>query len=384
MSLTRKTRVKSLTKNKTENTRIIDTTLMNKEEVFRMLCLAEVCGLPLLLIGLPGVAKTKAVLEYSKAFMAKNLDPKNKAAVKKFNQEFLNKIYILETDEGTKTTEVKGMPDMEALLTKNQFQLVAPITEADVIVVNEIDKAPTSIRNSLLGIMNEHFLFSGKNKLYCVWKLFIGTCNEIPKEERNSPFWDRFVLKMQVSRLSVGEIMKYFSKGGREYRESFQLGIPTKAEMDAIQIPLDKLEKFIDVVYNYTSDRTVTYVPDLVKAVAFIWNQSVDAAMVKVCSMLVSDSAATDLKDKLLSNAMKTVLKKVDDLRTCSKQEEVDDLLKDIGSTVTSLSSAGEIVESDVDDIQKSINYILDNLSLKEEEEVEEVVEEEFEPIDLE
>lgn len=48
-------KVKSITKKTTQEVRTIETSLINKEEVFKMLALAEATGLPLLLVGEPGV-----------------------------------------------------------------------------------------------------------------------------------------------------------------------------------------------------------------------------------------------------------------------------------------------------------------------------------------
>jgi hypothetical protein len=48
-------KVKSITKRTTQEVRNIETSLINKEEVFKMLALAEATGLPCLLIGEPGV-----------------------------------------------------------------------------------------------------------------------------------------------------------------------------------------------------------------------------------------------------------------------------------------------------------------------------------------
>lgn len=47
--------IKSITKKTTTEVRTIETSLINKEEVFKMLALAESTGLPLLLVGDPGV-----------------------------------------------------------------------------------------------------------------------------------------------------------------------------------------------------------------------------------------------------------------------------------------------------------------------------------------
>ena len=46
---------KTITKKTTQEVRQIETSLINKEEVFKMLALAEATGLPLLLVGEPGV-----------------------------------------------------------------------------------------------------------------------------------------------------------------------------------------------------------------------------------------------------------------------------------------------------------------------------------------
>jgi len=58
------------------------------------------------------------------------------------------------------------------------------LASSDIVVINEVDKASSNVRNSLLGVMNEKFLFNGKSKIPCNWQLFVATCNEIPKEDR--------------------------------------------------------------------------------------------------------------------------------------------------------------------------------------------------------
>jgi hypothetical protein len=365
-------KVRKLSKLKTADCLVINTTLMNKDEVFRILALALVMQKPLLLEGPPGVAKTKAAIEFAKALMLSNIDKDDPVALENANREFMDKIFILETDEGTKSTEVKGMPDLEKLFNHNKIEIIAPITEAEVVIVNEIDKASPSIRHALLGVMNERYLFSGKVKVPCKWKLFIGTCNGIPKDEIEEPFWDRFIIKMKVNPITAGELLKYFEKGGRNYRETVSVGIPSNQELESIKIPSDKMAKFFDVSFNECSNRTLTFSEDLAKAVSFIWNLSVDSSLVKVCTLMVNDGAASDLKDKLLSPAMNSILKKVDMLRSNKTQTELDTALAEIGNMVSSFASNNEIVEQDVNDIDSTINYIIDNMVLEEEKEAEE------------
>jgi MoxR-like ATPase len=346
-------RVKSITKRTTQEVRQIETSLINKEEVFKMLALAEATGLPCLLIGAPGVAKTKTVLDYAKAWL--NRDGKMTA------KDFAEKIYILETDEGTKASEIKGMPDLGKLFTDNEYSLSTPIADAEIVIINEVDKASSAIRNAMLGVMNEKFLFNGKHKIPCKWKLFVATCNEIPKEEKNSPFWDRFMLKHTVNRVSAGEMIKYYNKGGREYREKFTIGIPNKAEINEVDIPVTKLEKYMEVGYNHSSDRTLTFVPTLSKAVSYIWDISVDKALVKTAQIMIDQTAGSELQNKLMSPEVKAVMSKVEMLHSYQTNEQLELAIAEIEGLVNTYATRGIMDSGQVGEIEISMQYILQN-----------------------
>jgi MoxR-like ATPase len=344
-------KLKTINKKSAQEVRSIDTSLINKEEVFKMLALAESTGLPLLLVGQPGVAKTKSVLDYAKAWL--NRDGKMSAA------DFNNKIYILETDEGTKASEIKGMPALDKLFTENQYEIHAPIADAEIVIINEVDKASSAIRNAMLGVMNEKFLFNGKNKIPCKWKLFVATCNEIPKEEANSPFWDRFMLKHTVNRVSAGELVKYYNKGAREYKESYKIGIPTKAEINAVEIPTNKLEKYLEVGYQHSSDRTLTFVPTLTKAVSYIWDVSTDKALVKTAQIMISQNAGSELQNKLMSPEVKTVMSKVEMLHSYTSNEQLELAVAEIESLINTYTSRNMMDEGQVEEIEMSMQYII-------------------------
>jgi MoxR-like ATPase len=344
---------KTITKKTTQEVRQIETSLINKEEVFKMLALAEATGLPLLLVGEPGVAKTKTIIEYAKAWL--NKDGKMSA------EDFANKMYILETDEGTKASEIKGMPDLQTLFTENKYELNTPIAEADIVIINEVDKASSAIRNAMLGVMNEKFLFNGKHKIPCKWKLFIATCNEIPKDEQDSPFWDRFMLKMTVNRVSAGEMAKYYEKGARNYREKFAIGIPNKTEIASVEIPVKKLEKYLEVGYTKSSDRTLTFVPGLAKAVSYIWDISIDKALVKTAQIMIDQNAASNLQNKLMSSEVKAIMSKVEMLHSHSTNEQLELAVAEIESLVNAYTTRGVLDEGQVEEIEMSMQYIIQN-----------------------
>lgn len=344
-------RSKSITKRKALETRTIETSLINKEEVFKMLALAESTGLPLLLVGPPGVAKTKTIIEYAKAWL--NKDGKMTA------EDFANKLYVLETDEGTKASEIKGMPDLGRLFTKNEYEVNAPIAEAEIVIINEVDKASSAIRNAMLGVMNEKFLFNGKHKIPCKWKLFVATCNEIPKEEVSSPFWDRFILKMQVGRVSAGEISKYYQKGTRDYREKFDISIPNKDEINAIEIPTSKLEKYLEVGYHNSSDRTLTFVPGLAKSISYIWDISIDKALVKTAQIMINQTAGSELQNKLMNAEVKAVMSKVEMLNTHKSKESLELAIAEIESLINTYVTRGSMDESQVQEVEATMSYLL-------------------------
>lgn len=346
-------KVKSITKRTTQEVRQIETSLINKEEVFKMLALAEATGLPCLLIGQPGVAKTKTVVDYAKAWL--NKDGKMTA------KDFAEKIYILETDEGTKASEIKGMPDLGKLFTDNEYSLSTPIADAEIVIINEVDKASSAIRNAMLGVMNEKFLFNGKHKIPCKWKLFIATCNDIPKEEKGSPFWDRFMLKHTVNRVSAGEMVKYYNKGGRDYREKFNIGIPSKAEINEVEIPAAKLEKYLEVGYQHSSDRTLTFVPTLSKAVSYIWDISVDKALVKTAQIMIDQTAGSELQNKLMSPEVKAVMSKVEMLHSYQTNEQLELAIAEIEGLINTYAGRGIMDTGQVGEIELSMQYILQN-----------------------
>ena len=109
----------------------ITTGLIGKDEVFKVMALAETTGLGMLLIGVPGTGKTKSVLDYAKS--SYNGDVK----------QMLDNTFILETDEGTKSSEVKGKVDLEQLTTKNKYVLNSPITKSEYVINEYLKKIST-------------------------------------------------------------------------------------------------------------------------------------------------------------------------------------------------------------------------------------------------
>ena len=340
--------------------RTINTNLAKKKDLFDVLALSEAIGLPVLLIGDPGVAKTAAVMDYAGTALGEISN---------------NDIFLLETDEGTRSNAVKGNIDLEALTTNNKYQVVSPIADAKFVIINEIDKASASLRNSLLGVMNEKYIFNGTEKKKCQWDAFVATCNEIPEDEKDSPFWDRFILKTTVNRMTAAQMTTYFEAGDKAYTTSVNVPMPTAADLAGISVPVDKLEMFVQMTKNSLSDRTLTFVPRIIKAVALIWNVSVDKAMIKTCELVAGRAESQQLAKALIPAEMKAVYNKLDMLNRNIDDIMAREIMTQITSLVTEGQQAGTFTESQIEELGMAIQDKIDNNEigyLAEEENVEE------------
>lgn len=334
--------------------RSFKTSLMGKEDVFKLLSLAESLKLGILLVGPPGTGKTKIVTDYTKGMF----DLTDPAQVQHFNQEG---VFMLETDEGTKSSEIKGIVNLEKLVTENKYEIDSHITEADTIIINEVDKASSALRNSLLGIMNERILFNGKDKVKCNWKLFVATCNEIPKDELGSPFWDRFALKITVGRLSAGDLVKYYRGGDKNYSANIKINVPTAEDIDKVQVASDKLEKFINVAYKQCSDRTLSFVPMMTRAISIVYNCSIDKALIKACELLVDKSTAEKLSKELLSVEKRSIMDKVDMISGMSNEQQIEKAMEEIEKMVGNYAAAGKFGPSDLNEIKQLVEAAMAN-----------------------
>lgn len=303
--------------------RVIKTNLMGRDEIFKALVLAEVTKLPILLEGPPGTGKTKAITDYGIAALGGDPDTLS-------GKEF----FIIETDEHTRSSEVKGRPDMEQLAVHNKYIIDAPIAEASYILVNEIDKASSTIRNALLGIMNEKFVFNGPHKIKCDWRLFAGACNLIPESEVGNPFWDRFVFKIKLERMPIEVIMEYYKAKGKNFEQEVEVAWPTEEDLKKVVIPGSKLGVFLHNIHPKCSDRTLTYIPKIVAAVSIIYNCSVTEAMITTAKLIISPEFASSISSKISSPSVNNLYKQIKVAEACKNDLQFLEECKNFVSTL--------------------------------------------------
>ena len=337
--------------------RTIKTNLLKKLETFKIMALGEAMNTPILLIGPPGVAKTAAVIDYAKAAGNGNLNDDD--------------LFLLETDEGTRSNAIKGNIDLEELTLNQKYRVDSPITSAKFVVINEMDKASASLRNSLLGIMNEKILFNGTEKVPCDWQAFIATCNKIPEDEIGSPFWDRFLVTFHVGRLRQSDILDYYAKGGKAHSQNHNMNLPEQKDIDAITLDPIKLKKVIDLVYGNLSDRSLSFLPTVIKNIMVVWKFNEDRAIVKAVELLVDKTAAKTISKSLVSKELRAIYDAIDGIGQCVSMDSYSNQFDKVEKLCKQQFDGGKLTQDDIDDIKNRVDEQEDKLEfLKKEEDV--------------
>lgn len=318
-------------------TREIETNLIKKEEVFKFLALAEATNLAMLLIGPPGTAKTATVIDYAKA-----------AGNGTLNNDDL---FVLETDEGTKSTAIKGNIDLEELTLNNKYKVISPIVDAKFVVINEVDKASASLRNSLLSVMNEKVLFTGKDTIPCKWNVFVATCNKIPEDEVGSPFWDRFLIKLDVNRVRPSDILAYYNRGEKSSFKKIKVTVPNPTDIAALSLDQSKLKKVVDLCFDKLSDRTLSFLPLLVKNIMLVYSYNEDRALVKAVELLVNKTEAATLSKQLVPAELRAIYDKIDMLAACVDYASYDKITDEISALGEAAMNSGKLSKEDSEDI---------------------------------
>lgn len=314
--------------------RKISTNLVGKEEIFKLLALGECTKLPVLLVGVPGVAKTQALMDYAAAKYGQGED-------KELNKKKLREsCFVIELDEGTKTSEIKGRVDMKELLENKTYKHEAPIADAEFILINEVDKGSSGVRNTMLSVMRERALFLGSEVRRCNWTVFAGSCNEITTENSDAPFWDRFVLKQKVDRIQLGKLAEVWNGKKTE----FDINIPTPEEVAACPVNPVKIEIFAGLIYNDITDRTCTYIPKIVKAIKLIWNVSDTQALVKACE-LISPGNVTSIASKLEDPRVSELKSKIAQIKSIDDISYLQTFMENIADAIKEMETVADMAE---------------------------------------
>lgn len=153
---------------------------VHKQEIIDLMCVAAVAQEPLLLVGLPGTAKSDLVLKFKDALGLSEGD---------YFEYMLTRF--------TEPSEIIGAIDIRELREgKYLRRKEGKLPTARLVFLDEIFKSNSAILNILLTIINEKkFYQEGKPEPVPLRVLFAAT-NEIPEQGELAALKDRFVLKV--------------------------------------------------------------------------------------------------------------------------------------------------------------------------------------------
>lgn len=255
----------------------IVTHLFNREHVFRVLRVAERNRLPILLLGEVGTGKTQLFFDYVKSLS-------NGAPLK---------VFIRQLHFDTRAEDLLGFISLPELK-QGKVVRIGGIQEAEYVLLDEIDKASSSVRNLFLSVLRERAVFDGKEFVACNWKLLVGTTNKSEFDEEDQAFLDRFVLKVKISRVGLPHAKELL------YLKEKTINLEEKEVSPSIfNTALSILEKILPEVYEHISDRTITYLPSICYSFLSLYNNDLTLALLDTLSYTVSEEIAFSLLDKL-------------------------------------------------------------------------------------
>lgn len=203
------------------------TRVVGRSAEIDLVTLALAARVNVLLLGVPGTAKTMLVDTLSSGFCTGPSD---------FFDVLMTKF--------TKPAEVFGPTDVVALRDDATLRTATAgfLPEARVGFLDEIFKASSAILNALLRLANERTFRNGAEWIKCPTRMLVGASNEMPEDPTLlAAFYDRFPLKAIVNPLedqAFIDMVKLVSRAAPK----------TSAPVSLTEKDFDELDRIVDAV----------------------------------------------------------------------------------------------------------------------------------------
>lgn len=270
----------------------VTASLLERADEVRLATITAIAGHHVVMLGKPGVAKSK---------MARALSSGLSGA------RYFEKLMA----RGTETSELFGSKDIEAMKQGRARRVLdGTVVDAEVVFLDEAFKAHSAILNELLGVLNERRYTNGADGVVAVPLRFaIVASNEVPDEDDTSltAFYDRFLTRMHVVELQDDASFARLMRGdfgptpvglsslealdfAREESRKIDLSDGAIAALRAVVVACR--QRGVDV-----SDRRAVAIGDFLRATAWLDGRSVvdagDVGAIAPCLWSRLDQIAT-------------------------------------------------------------------------------------------
>jgi MoxR-like ATPase len=174
--------------------RLLKDLFVDRETAVDLLVLASVCQEHLLLIGVPGTAKTELVTRYAELVDARHFH------------------YLL--TRFTEPSELFGPLDLQAFQ-QGTFHIRTDgmLPEAQIAFLDEVFQGSSAILNTLLTLVNERVFYNGSTRQRVPLLSLVGASNALPDDPWLQAFADRFVLRLQLELVPDERLEELLNQG---------------------------------------------------------------------------------------------------------------------------------------------------------------------------
>ncbi len=188
--------------------------LIERDALVEMIALAAVAGEHVLVIGLPGTAKSEAVRRVARATGGSYFE------------------YLL--GRFTEPSEIFGPVDLQKLKAGSvETDTTGMLPEAEIAFLDEVFQGSTAILNTLLGILNERVFRRGHTHLRCPLRLCVGASNALPEDDALAAFADRFLVRAFVDPIA-DPLLEELLEGGWSLQQQRMTGCASIADLDLL------------------------------------------------------------------------------------------------------------------------------------------------------
>ncbi len=197
--------------------------LVGRRELIDLMLMATAAQMPMLMLGTWGTGKSLLVRK-----LAQGLGISSKPLAIDAELDFLKALLAAKGGEGagselstsdrrhfeylvtrfTTPEEILGTANIQLMLDKAVYmrQTQGLLPQAEIVFLDEVFKANSSILNALLAIINERLFHNAGRAWRVNLMMLFGASNEPPQDEDLGAFYDRFPVRCVVDRLASDEL----------------------------------------------------------------------------------------------------------------------------------------------------------------------------------